>query len=145
MKTTVYYHIWSPADTDLWKIMVDEQIKRLYRSGLPEVATVKCAINGPQASRIKQFVSLYDWINIIGCRDSDEEYEGFTLKHLYEDCVNERATKVMYFHTKGISHMCGVRDQYSDRKVRAINSWRHLMEWGCIDKWKEKRNQKRKI
>ena len=54
MKTTVYYHIWSPADTDLWKIMVDDQIKRLYRSGLPEVATVKCAINGPQASRISR-------------------------------------------------------------------------------------------
>ena len=84
--------------------MVDEQIK-VYRSGLPEVATVKCAINGPQASRIKQFVSLYDWINIVDCRDSDEEYEGFTLKYLYEDCVNERAKKVMYFHTKGISHM----------------------------------------
>jgi len=137
MRVNVYYHIWSPADTDLWKIMVDEQIKRLYRSGLTEVATVKCAINGPQASRIKQFVSLYDWIDIVDCRDSDEEYEGFTLKHLYEDCVNERAHKVMYFHTKGISHMCGVRDHYSDRKVRAINSWRHLMEWGCIDKWKE--------
>ena len=88
MRTTVYYHIWSPPDTDLWKIMVDEQIKRLYRSGLPEIATVKCAINGPQASRIKQFVSLYDWIKIVDCRDSDEEYEGFTLKYLYDDCVN---------------------------------------------------------
>ena len=137
MRTTVYYHIWSPADTDLWKIMVDEQIKRLYRSKLPEIATVKCAINGPQASRIKQFVSLYDWIKIVDCRDSDEEYEGFTLKYLYDDCVNGRAKKVMYFHTKGISHMCGVRDQYSDRKIKAINSWRHLMEWGCIDKWEK--------
>ena len=136
MRVNIYYHIWSPADTDLWKIMVDEQIKRLYRSGLTKVATVKCAINGSQASRIKEFVSLYDWINIVDCRDSDEEYEGFTLKHLYEDCVNERAHKVMYFHTKGISHFCGVRDVYSDRRVRAINSWRHLMEWGCIYKCK---------
>ena len=59
----------------MWKLMVDEQIKRLYRSGLPEVATVKCAINGPQASRIAEFVSLYDWINILGVQDSDEEYE----------------------------------------------------------------------
>ena len=125
MKVNVYYHIWAPANTDMWKIMVDEQIKRLYRSGLTKIATVKCAINGPQASRIKEFVSLYDWINIVDCRDSDEEYEGFTLKHLYEDCVNERAHKVMYFHTKGISHMCGVRSVYSDRRVRAINSWRH--------------------
>ena len=76
MKTNVYYHIWTPDDSDLWKIMVDDQIKRLYASGLPKVATVKCTINGVQASRIKHFVSLYDWINIIDCRDSDEEYEG---------------------------------------------------------------------
>ena len=50
MKTRVYYHIWTPADTDLWKIMVDDQIKRLYVSGLPEVATIKCTINGAQSS-----------------------------------------------------------------------------------------------
>ena len=48
MKTNVYYHIWAPTNTDMWKIMVDEQIKRLYRSGLPEIANVKCAINGLQ-------------------------------------------------------------------------------------------------
>ena len=53
MKVNVYYHILAPANTDMWKIMVDEQIKRLYRSGLTKIATVKCAINGPQASRIK--------------------------------------------------------------------------------------------
>ena len=118
MKTNVYYHIWAPADTDMWKLMVDEQIKRLYRSGLPEVATVKCAINGPQASRIAEFVSLYDWINILGVQDGDEEYEGFTLKHLYEDCVNERATKVMYFHTKGMSHTCGTCLLYTSPSPR---------------------------
>ena len=112
------------------------RLKRLYRSGLPEVATVKCAINGPQASRIKQFVSLYDWINIVDCRDSDESTKDLHSS-ISTKTVNERAKKVMYFHTKGISHMCGVRDQYSDRKVQAINSWRHLMEWGCIDKWKK--------
>ena len=66
MKTTVYYHVWAPADTDLWKIMVDDQIKRLYAAGLPQVATVKCAINGPQASRIKNFISLYDRKYILG-------------------------------------------------------------------------------
>jgi len=115
--------------------MVDEQIKRLYRSGLSEIANIKCAINGKQASRIKEFVSLYDWIEILECKDSDDQYEGFTLKYLYEDCVNQKVDKVMYFHTKGMSHLSGARDVYSDRRFRAINSWRHLMEWGCIDKW----------
>ena len=60
MKTNVYYQIWTPDDSDLWKIMVDDQIKRLYASGLPKVATVKCTINGVQASRIKHFVSLFN-------------------------------------------------------------------------------------
>jgi hypothetical protein len=135
MEFSVYYHIWSPGNTDIWKIIVDEQLKRIYKSGLPEYANINCAINGVQASRIKEFVSIYDWLNVLDCRDSDEEYEGFTLKHLYEDCVNEKTSKVLYLHTKGISHFCGVRDQYSDRKFRAVNSWRHLMEAGCIDNW----------
>ena len=100
MKAAVYYHVWTPPDSDLWKIMVDDQIKRLYVSGLPEIATVKCAINGAQASRIKHFISLYDWIDIVDCRDGDEEYEGFCLKHLYEDCKDNKFDKVMYFHTR---------------------------------------------
>ena len=135
MKYAVYYHIWSPVQTDLWKIMVDEQLKRLYKSNIQDYAVINCAINGSQASRIKDFVSMYDWVNILDYRDSDEEYEGFTLKYLYEDCVSKKYEKVLYFHTKGISHFAGVRDHYSDRKFRAVNSWRHLMEAGCIDNW----------
>jgi len=60
-KINVYYHIWAPADTDMWKLMVDEQIKRLYRSGLSKVATVKCAINGP---RHLELLSLF--LSMIG-------------------------------------------------------------------------------
>ena len=89
MKTTVYYHIWTPGDSDLWKIMVDDQIKRLYVSGLPEVATIKCTINGAQASRVKQFVSLYDWINIIdetieknGSWDTRKNYKPYTFTEI---------------------------------------------------------------
>jgi len=138
-KIIVYYHIWSPPDTDIWKIVVDEQIKRLYSSGIPEIATIKCSIHGVQASRIKHFVSLYDWIDIIECIDSDSNglSEGITLKYLYQDCINEHADNVMFFHNKGMSTYCGNRIEYSDRYIRAVNSWRHLMEWGCIDKWKE--------
>jgi len=137
MTINVYYHIWAPADTDLWRLVVDEQLKRLYKSGLVQKATVQCAINGAQASRIKQFVSLYDWVNIIDCSDTNDEHEGSTMKHLYEDFISGRASKVLYFHTKGISHFGEMKGAYPDRRARAVNSWRHFMEWGCIDKWQE--------
>jgi hypothetical protein len=135
MRPTVYYHIWAPEGGGLWKLMVDEQLKRLYRSGLSSHATVKCAIGGAQAPQIREFVSLYEWVNVIECRHDDTEYEGLTLKHLYDDCVSGRVEKLMYFHTKGMSHFC--ESTCSDRRFRAVNSWRHFLEWGCIDKWKD--------
>ena len=137
MKYSIYYHIWSPPNTDLWKLMVDEQLKRIYESGILEKSKFYCSINGKQATRISNFVSLYDWVRILEVSDSDDQYEGFTLKHLYEECLYEDDLKVMYFHTKGMSHLAGARDNYSDRKFRSVNSWRHFMEWGVIDRWKE--------
>lgn len=135
---SVYYHIWSPGKTDLWKLMVDEQLKRIYRSGLAEHATIYCAINGEQAHRIAEYVSMYGWLNVLDVTSDESEYEGFTLKRLYEETHNNPNIKaVAYLHTKGISHMSGARDHYSDRKFRAVNSWRHQMEWAVLDRWKE--------
>ncbi len=134
---SIYYHIWSPPNTDLWKLMVDEQLKRVYRSGILDQARFYCAINGKQGQRIAEFVSLYDWVRILEVSNDDDQYEGFTLKHLSEECLYDIDLKVLYFHTKGMSHFAGARDHYSDRKFRAINSWRHQMEWGVIDRWKD--------
>ena len=137
-KLSLYYHIWSPSGSDLWKLMVDEQLKRIYRSNLTEKASIYCAINGPQAHRIADYVHIYDWLNILDVSLDEGEYEGFTLKKLYEEChFNPDLKAVAYIHTKGISHMCGARDHYSDRKFRAVNSWRHLMEWAVLDRWSE--------
>jgi hypothetical protein len=82
---SVYYHIWSPGDSDLWKLMVDEQLKRIYRSDLPKNASIYCAINGPQANRIADYVSIYDWLNVLDVSLDESEYEGFTLKRAYEE------------------------------------------------------------
>jgi hypothetical protein len=103
-----------------------------------------CAISGPLATRIAEYVSLYDWIKILEVSPDDQEYEGLTLKKLYEH-VHTLTDKqaVMYFHTKGISHMsgqsslCQVPGINNDRMFKSLNSWRHQMEWGVIDKWRE--------
>ena len=123
---SIYYHIWSPPNTDLWKLMVDEQLKRIYRSGILDKARFYCAINGKQGPRIAEFVSLYDWVRVLEVSDTDDHYEGFTLKHLYEECTYNPNIKVLYFHTKGAT-----RDEL------CVQSWRLMMEYFVIDKWEE--------
>lgn len=141
---SIFYHIWSPDQTDLWQFIVDEQLKRLYRHHLHLSADIYCAISGPLAERTARFVSLYDWVQILEVSADDQAYEGLTLKKLYEHVHTHTATQaVMYFHTKGISHMtghsslCHVPGINNDRMFKSVNSWRHQMEWGVIDKWRD--------
>lgn len=147
MNVSIYYHIWACPDVNLCKLMVDEQLKKIYRSGILDKATFYCCINGENASDISNFVSLYNWVKVLEVNNSDDQYEGFTLKHLYEECIF-KDVKVLYFHTKGLSHLCGSRkdyedleivyDQFSfDKRFRAVNSWRHFLEWGAINNWKK--------
>ena len=60
---------------------------------------------------------MYDWIHILEVSPNDKEFEGLTLKKLYE-------------HVSGINN---------DRMVKSVNSWRHQMEWGVIDQWQGNR------
>jgi len=138
----IFYHIWSPDNTDLWKLIVDEQLKRLLKSELPQHGKVYCTISGAQASKIQKYVSLYSFVEILEISESDEKYEGLTLEKLSEySTSNPNIDACLYFHTKGISHMsgqsslCKVPGIDNDRMFRAINSWRHELEWGVIDKW----------
>ena len=146
-KHALYYHIWSPQNSDIWKLFLDEQIKKIYRSGIIKYADIYCGINGTSARRVCEFIKNYDWINVLDISDTDEQYEGFTLKYLHQHASEDRYEKVGYIHTKGISflsgerdhdpHRPGVRDSSQDKTLIAINSWRHFLEWGCIDMWKK--------
>jgi len=143
-KLSVYYHIWSPDGTDLWRFLVDEQLKRICRSQLPENATVHGVITGPQAPAIARFVSAHRWLQIVDVTTDASEYEGATLKHVHQAAQDDPALHaVLYLHTKGISHLsgtsplCRVPGIDVDRMFRAVNSWRHVMEWGVIDRWRE--------
>ena len=140
----VFYHIWSPDGTDLWKFIVDEQIKRLLKSELTAESKVFCTISGAQAAKIEKFVSLYDFITIMDITKNEEKYEGLTLEKLFESAISENSFDAyLYFHTKGISHMsglsplCNVPGISSDRMFRSVNSWRNELEWGVIDKWRD--------
>ncbi len=143
-KITIYYHIWAPQ-SDVLSLLIDEQIKRLIRAGLHKKALVLCTISGPGFDIAIELISLYSWIEIIEHNQQNDYYEGMTLKHIYRDCLAHKTDKVMYMHTKGISLMSDIaKSHFSDspsnspqRRLRAINSWRHYLEWGCIDHWEK--------
>jgi hypothetical protein len=130
----LFYHIWCPAGTDIWRILVDEQIKRIDRSGLRSRAGIHCCISGPQHADIRRYVAEYKWINILQSTADESTFEGLTLGHLYEWCCNDPHAKyAAYVHTKGIRHF----PTAGTDTLRAINSWRHMLEWGVIDRWRD--------
>lgn len=130
----VFYHIWAPAGTDIWRLLVDEQCKRLEKTGLRYNADVFCCITGPQCNDIRNFVATYDWIKILVTTPDEGHFEGETLVRLHQACTEQpNLEAVAYIHTKGIRHLPGG----SPQGIRAINTWRHFLEWGTIDRWRE--------
>ena len=130
----VFYHVWSPGGTDIWRLLVDEQLKRLVKSGLPYNADVFCCITGPQHAAIEEVIRAYDWVEILSSTADESHYEGETLIKLHAACT-QRADldAVAYIHTKGIRHFPGA----APGTLRAVNSWRHFLEWGTIDRWRD--------
>jgi hypothetical protein len=134
----VFYHIWSPAETDVWRLLVDEQLKKIESVGLHRQAKVACCIAGPQHLAIRDFVTRVPWVEIIEHTEEEVEFEGLTLKHVYQRCVNDLTRKtrcVAYLHTKGIRHFTS-RDA-NLAVIRNANSWRHLLEYGVLERWQE--------
>ncbi len=130
----IFYHVWSPAGSDIWRLLVDEQLKRIFKSGLSFNADVFCCITGPQHAAIEAMIADCDWVTILKSTPDESNYEGETLSSIYEAC-NERSDlqAVAYVHTKGIRHMADA----TPRVFRAVNSWRHFLEWGTIDRWRD--------
>jgi hypothetical protein len=134
----MFYHIWSPPRTDIWKILVDEQLKLVQRCGLHEQAEIACCISGSQHRAIRDFVSHVKWLEVIEHTEDESEYEGLTLKHAYQRCLDNReggSRPIAYFHTKGIRHLASGPEGY--KIMQNVNSWRHLLEYGVLERWRD--------
>ncbi len=137
-RLAVFYHIWSPANTDVWKLLVDEQLKLIQHCGLHEQADIACCISGPQHAAIREFVRHVSWLEVIEHTEDESEFEGLTLKHAYQRCLDDRERRmqaVAYLHTKGIRHLASNHDGY--RPMQNVNSWRHLLEYGVLKCWRD--------
>ena len=119
MKLAIFYHI---AQIGLGAFIYQQQVHRLYASGLiKEADYIHFGVNGdnelfnvPDKVKVKYNAKKY-W-------NTEKE----TLLDLRDFCKENEDYKVLYFHTKGAT-----RDEL------CVQSWRLMMEYFVIDKWKE--------
>ena len=119
MKIAIFYHI---AQIGLGAFIYQQQLHRLYASGLMEAADyIHFGVNGDR--------ELFNVPDKVVVYYNSKEYwntEKETLLNLRQFCKENPDYKVLYFHTKGAS-----KDSID------VSSWRLMMEYFVIDKWKE--------
>jgi hypothetical protein len=134
----LFYHIWTPPESltgsGFWRLLIDEQIKRIQRSNIHNAADIFCCISGENYREVADYIRSARWINTIETTSDNSQYEGLTLKHLLWFSQTRPQYKCFgYIHTKGMSPSAHGNSQ----RFRAINSWRHMMEAVVIDRWRE--------
>ena len=119
MKIAIFYHI---AQMGMSAFIYQQQLHRLYTSGLIEAADyIHFGVNGDQ--------ELFNVPEKAIIHYNQKEYWGTekeTLLSLKDFCKENPEYKVLYFHTKGAT-----KDEL------CVQSWRLMMEYFVIDKWKE--------
>jgi len=117
MKIAVFYHI---LQTGMSAFIYQSQIHRLYSSGLlAEADHFHIGVNGNQElfNIPEKAVITYN---------QDLTTEKSTLLSLRDFCKQNPDYKVLYFHSKGAT-----------KETLTSQSWRLMMEYFVIDKWKD--------
>jgi len=145
MAIKLYYHIYTSADVVMNQFLIDDQIKRLQWKNIPGNVECYCTISGYNVFPALDLVNKHrDWLKVIEwCEDDPHgEFEGRTLKYLWQDA--QPSDRIFYFHTKGISFLSGFRNwgddgyRFGPRNVKALMSWRLVMETTLIDVWTQR-------
>jgi hypothetical protein len=117
MKIAIFYHI---AQIGFGAFIYQQQVHRLYSSGLIQAADyIHFGINGE-----KELFNIPEKATVNYNKDWKSEKE--TLLSLKQFCKENSDYKVLYFHTKGAT-----------KNELSVHSWRLMMEYFTIDKWKE--------
>jgi hypothetical protein len=99
-----------------------QQVHRLYASGLLQNSDYTYfSVNGNQ-----ELFNIPEKVIVKYNNEEDWGTEKTTLLALNDFCKNNPDYKVLYFHTKGAT-----KDSLS------VQSWRLMMEYFVIDRWKE--------
>jgi hypothetical protein len=117
MKIAIFYHI---AQMGISAFVYQQQIHKLYTSGLLKSADyIHFGVNGNN--------QLFNVPNkVVVKQNTNWEEETETLIAVKDFAYQNKDYKILYFHTKGVS-----------KGTLIANSWRLMMEYFVIDKWKE--------
>ena len=119
MKIAIFYHI---AQMGIGASIYQQQIHRLYTSGLISQADyIHFGVNGDH-----ELFNVPKKARVIYNLKENWTTEKQTLVDLKKFCKENSDYKVLYFHTKGAT-----------KNELSVQSWRLMMEYFVIDKWKE--------
>ena len=137
MDIDVFYHIWGSENLPHTTLLVYEQVKKIIKSKLYKNSKLWCFVSGHHTTEICDFLRQFDFIHdVIYQTDPGEVvYEDFTLHHLRSHAIQNPSHKFLYFHTKGSES--NLLEMSSDTRMTNYH-WRSVMEYVCIDEWKER-------
>ncbi len=134
----VVYHAYLVNN---WEVFVQKQLDRLVKSGLYNKAdeiwmTINLSVDVDEEF-VKVYLSEYSKIQLDFNKENYAEYPG--IKKVKEIGDKYDDTKILYFHTKGISNnwLTFNDKEVSIEKIINVASWKECMEYFLIDKWKE--------
>jgi len=117
MKIAIFYHIFQSG---MSAFIYQQQIHRLYTTELIDAADyIHIGVNGE-----KELFNVPEKAKVVYNTNWKEETE--TLVALKNFAYENPDYKILYFHMKGAS-----------KETLVANSWRLMMEYFVIDKWKE--------
>ncbi len=120
-KIAIFYHLYQANE---WQKLYQEQINSLIVSGLyDECEFIHIGINGDQ-----ELPFVMEKMNVK--YNENKILEANTLQSLWEFSKLNPDYKVLYFHSKGITHFNNYQCDWT------TNAWRIYLEYYVIHKWK---------
>jgi hypothetical protein len=121
-KIAIFYHVYQVHN---WPKVFEEQIGNLQYSGLYDEADyIHIGING-----INALPFTLNKVNRVKYNQNHGS-EIDTLTDLYNFAKVNPEYRILYFHTKGVSH-------FNSPYAANVDSWRKYMEYFCITKWRD--------
>ena len=120
-KIGIFYHLYQANN---WKEVYQEQINSLIVSGLyDQCDIIHIGINGNE-----ELPFVLDKMRVQ--YNENKILEANTLQSLWEYCNENSNSKVLYFHSKGVTH-------YNSQLDISTNAWRIYLEYFVFHKWRE--------
>lgn len=135
-KIYIVYHCFLVKN---WKNLVKEQLKRIFDSGLYEATEkIYCTVVDMNNNKDEFLEVIQDYSKIEPYFFTNNQYEHEGIKKVWET-ADTYDGYVLYLHTKGVSNdYFDPNDLKKDElKIKTVRDWRLLLEYYCIDKWKE--------